>query len=72
MISCKTHLNSDKKFKLSDGHDLTLRLHVISGETISYYIVSQNTFNVELNSKKIDNSTKAEITVNYTFRKDSL
>ena len=71
LISCKTGSHSNTLYNSDKRNDLSLRLHVTSGESISYHIISQNTFKVELNSKKIDNSTKADVTVNYTFRKDS-
>ena len=71
LISCKTGSHSNTIYNADKRNDLSLRLHVTSGESISYHIVSQNIFNVELNSKKIDNSTKADVTVNYNFRKDS-
>ena len=71
-ISCKTGSNSNRLFNSDKRNSLSLRVNVTFGDSMSYHIVSNNTFNVDLNSKKIDNSTKADVMVSYTFIKDSM
>jgi len=71
ICSCKTHPNSDRNYA-GDSKVYKLRIDPPSGSKYQYQISNESTLNMEVDSKQIENSKKADVTINYGIEKDSL